>query len=82
MSRLEAQVADQSAQLEGMNFKYDAPHYAGTSSSSRRQTPTPADISEQDLEREMEEIRELEARKKRLEDRVNGMDEDLGGLLR
>lgn len=81
VTRLETQVADQSAQLEGMNFKYDTAHDVGTSS-SQRQMPTAAAATKQDLEREMEEIRELEARKQMLEARVSGMEEDLGGLLR
>ena len=36
----------------------------------------------EDLEREEEEIKELENRKRMLEDRVSGMERDLGGLLR
>ncbi|EMC95518.1 hypothetical protein BAUCODRAFT_122834 [Baudoinia panamericana UAMH 10762] len=35
-----------------------------------------------DLEREEEEVRELERKKKALEDRVTGMERDLGGLIR
>lgn len=38
--------------------------------------------TEADIEAEEAEIRELEARKKALEDRVSGMDKDLEGLLR
>jgi len=40
------------------------------------------EITDEDLWREEEEIRELERRKKELEDRVSGMERDLGGLLR
>ncbi|KIX00964.1 uncharacterized protein Z518_10030 [Rhinocladiella mackenziei CBS 650.93] len=39
-------------------------------------------FTEQDFRLEEDEIRELEARKKALEDRVSGMEKDLGGLLR
>jgi hypothetical protein len=39
-------------------------------------------ITDEDLRREGEEIRELERKKKELEDRVSGMERDLGGLLR
>ena len=39
-------------------------------------------VTEEDLRREDEEIRELEKKKRNLEDRVNGMDRDLGGLRR
>ncbi|KIW28210.1 uncharacterized protein PV07_07890 [Cladophialophora immunda] len=37
---------------------------------------------EEDFQVEEEEIRELEARKKALEERVSGMERDLGGLLK
>ena len=39
-------------------------------------------ISTEDLWREEEEIRDLENKKRALEDRVSGMERDLGGLLR
>lgn len=38
--------------------------------------------TEQDFQMEEDEIRELEAKKKELEDRVAGMERDLGGLLK
>ncbi|KAI9827081.1 MAG: hypothetical protein M1826_006445 [Phylliscum demangeonii] len=40
------------------------------------------EITEQDLKREEEEVRELEKRKRALEERVSRMEQDLGGLLR
>jgi hypothetical protein len=39
-------------------------------------------VTKEDLEREEAEIRELEAKKKALEERVVGMERDLGGLMR
>jgi hypothetical protein len=39
-------------------------------------------LTEQDFQNEENEIRELEAKKKALEERVSGMERDLGGLLR
>ena len=39
-------------------------------------------VTEADLERENQEIRDLEKKKRTLEDRVSGMERDLGGLLR
>lgn len=39
-------------------------------------------VTDADLRREDEEIRELEKKKRTLEDRVSGMERDLGGLLR
>jgi hypothetical protein len=43
--------------------------------------PEVMDVTDADLNRELEEIRELERKKRSLEDRVNGMERDLGGLL-
>jgi hypothetical protein len=39
-------------------------------------------VTKEDLDREEAEIRELEAKKKALEERVSGMERDLGGLMR
>lgn len=39
-------------------------------------------ITVEDLEKEEQEIQELERKKGALEDRVSGMERDLGGLLR
>lgn len=39
-------------------------------------------LTTEDLEQEEVEIRELEKKKKGLEDRVTGMERDLGGLMR
>lgn len=39
-------------------------------------------VTDEDIERELEEIRELERRKQALENRVTGMERDLGGLMR
>lgn len=40
------------------------------------------EVTDEDLAREEEEIKELEAKKKALDERVRGMERDLGGLLR
>jgi predicted MPP superfamily phosphohydrolase len=42
----------------------------------------PTIMSREDMEREEAEIRELEMKKKALEERVTGMEKDLGGLMR
>ena len=48
-----------------------------------RQAPSQEiQVTPEELRREEEEIRELEKKKRSLEDRINGMDRDLGGLLR
>ncbi|OQN99809.1 hypothetical protein B0A48_14579 [Cryoendolithus antarcticus] len=39
-------------------------------------------LTKEDLEREEEEVRELERKKRGLEERVTGMERDLGGLMR
>ena len=39
-------------------------------------------VTEEDIQREDDEIRELEKKRRQLEDRVAGMDRDLGGLMR
>lgn len=39
------------------------------------------EITDEDIERELEEVRDLERRKRVLEDRVTGMERDLGGLM-
>jgi chromosome segregation ATPase len=41
-----------------------------------------AEVTDEDLRREEAEIKELERRKKDLENRVSSMEKDLGGLLR
>ena len=66
--------------LEDNEFQSD-----GGDNRSKRETlrPSPEDqITLEDLEKEEEEIKELESRKRMLEDRVSGMERDLGGLLR
>jgi vacuolar-type H+-ATPase subunit I/STV1 len=43
--------------------------------------PEVPDVTDEDIEREMAEIRDLERRKRTLEQRVAGMERDLGGLI-
>lgn len=76
--RLEARVADNAAELERMNEAYDRDNEI------EYQEPQQYDVqvTDEDIERELEEIRELERRKQALEDRVSGMSRDLGGLMR
>ncbi|KAK2757961.1 hypothetical protein FQN54_004367 [Arachnomyces sp. PD_36] len=79
--RLQARVAEQSAQLERMNHSQS---YAsdGEEMSAEVSQPESTNVTDEDLEREMEEIRELEKKKRQLEARVSGMERDLGGLMR
>ncbi len=39
-------------------------------------------MTKEDLEQEEREVRELESKKQGLQDRVEGMEKDLGGLMR
>ena len=83
MARLEEVVARQSAQLEKMNLSQQyANDYDGIESSSELPQRPMSNISDEDLEHQLEEIRELELKKQILEDRVTEMGRDLGGLLR
>ncbi|KAL4866654.1 hypothetical protein BDV12DRAFT_131845 [Aspergillus spectabilis] len=79
IAELEERIARNTAELESMSRSYDDDHddpdNAGFSN------PEPSDVTDADLDRELEEIRELESKKRRLEDRVNGMERDLGGLM-
>lgn len=40
------------------------------------------DVTDEDIMRELDEIRDLEEKKRNLEDHVSGMEKDLGGLMR
>lgn len=44
--------------------------------------PTLEPMTEEDLRREEEEVRDLERKKQGLEDRVNSMGRDISGVLR
>lgn len=79
--RLKAREAEQSAQLEQMNLSH--PYESdGEDMLAEAPEPEPVDVTDEDLERELEEIRELEKKKQQLEARVSGMERDLGGLMR
>ena len=43
--------------------------------------PDVPEVTDEDIERELAEIRDLERRKRGLQDRVTGMERDLGGLV-
>ncbi|KAK2853277.1 hypothetical protein FQN49_005233 [Arthroderma sp. PD_2] len=83
LTHLERRVSDQAAELEQMNHSpyddSDYPHDAENADATRSEA---VEVTDEDIERELEAIRELEAKKRRLEARVTGMEKDLGGLLR
>lgn len=89
VTRYEARVSKQAAQLAKRNRRGN-PNDDGDDTCLEELTyPTSEDrpvnempITVEDLEREEQEIRELERKKRTLEDRLSGMEKDLGGLLR
>jgi chromosome segregation ATPase len=76
IAQLEDRVARNTAELEQMSQSYGEEY-------GDYDNPTTAtlEVTDADIEREMEEIRELERRKRALEARVSGMERDLGGLI-
>ncbi|KAJ5116387.1 hypothetical protein N7456_000735 [Penicillium angulare] len=78
ISGLEDRVDINTAELEQMRSGYGDEDHFTTASVSGFQ---PDEVTDQDIQRELAEIRELERRKQALEDRVTGMDRDLGGLI-
>ncbi|KAI9928010.1 hypothetical protein ASPWEDRAFT_567750 [Aspergillus wentii DTO 134E9] len=76
---LEDRVARNTAELEQMSHSYgdDYDDYYNTGVLQ----PEIPDVTDDDIERELEEIRELERKKRGMEDRVRNMERDLGGLL-
>jgi len=88
VARYELKVSKQTAQLAKINRNKDGD---GDFEDDDEDTdygtiiadgPHEMHITVEDLRREDEEIRELERKKRTLEDRVSGMERDLGGLLR
>lgn len=87
IAHYEERVADQAAQLARMNrsrdFDDEEDEYAEAES---QEQPEFGDgnypMTEEDMRREEEEIRELEQKKKNLEERVGALGRDLTGVLR
>ncbi|KAL1899154.1 hypothetical protein Sste5346_003076 [Sporothrix stenoceras] len=79
----EAKVAEQAQRLEGMNRdRRGGDEDYDDDMSMAAATPAAADgPTEEDLRQEEDEIRELERKKKELQERLRAMDKDLGGLL-
>lgn len=82
IKRYESIVANQAAELDRMHHPRDGPLSDEEGYAEAADEPPKASFSLQDLKREEQEVRELEERKKTLEDRVSSMERDLGGLLR
>ncbi|KLJ08211.1 hypothetical protein EMPG_16357 [Blastomyces silverae] len=86
IAHLESRIAEQAAQLQRMNRSQDYSSDYDNADTERDVPVVSAEVvshvTEEDLQRELLEIRELEGRKRRLEERVTGMERDLGGLMR
>lgn len=96
INRFEARVSKQTGQLARMNRSKsfangsdddndDEGGGGDVSVGNAHKMPTMSQdvqITAEDFKKEEEEIRELERKKRALEDRVSGMERDLGGLLR
>lgn len=78
----EQRVAKQSEALAGRRGYGDVQDDEDDDADVPVQENTFVALSAEDLEAEENEIRELEAKKKALEERVAGMEKDLGGLMR
>jgi hypothetical protein len=85
----EGRVASQSRELERMHRPSGAGYYEEDDEDMVDADVHAVDdenyvapMTKEDLMREEEEIRELEKKKRGLEDRVTGMERDLGGLMR
>lgn len=82
ITRYETRVAKQSAQLANMNKHKDGDEDEEDENPADNDASAEFQVTEEDIQREHEEIEELEKKKRLLEDRVSGMERDLGGLLR
>ncbi|KAL2816944.1 DASH complex subunit Spc34 [Aspergillus granulosus] len=79
IAELEERVARNTEELESMSRSYDDDYDDYENAGALN--PELTGVTDADLERELEEIKDLERRKRRLEARVTGMERDLGGLL-
>ncbi|KAL5356401.1 DASH complex subunit Spc34 [Aspergillus floccosus] len=76
---LEERVAKNTAELERMSHSYGDDYDELDMTNS---VPSElGEVTDADIERELEEIRRLEMKKRMLENRVSGMDRDLGELM-
>lgn len=79
----EAQVAEQTSQLgkltRSRNYGSD---YEGEDDAVVEDAPAVEEFSVEDMQREEEEIRELERKKRGLEERVSNMEKDISGVTR
>lgn len=86
IANYESRVAQQTTKLAKMTRSKDASGSGdGLENLDAQLIPTVDDyrrVTQEDLNKEAEEIRELEQKKLTLEEKVKGMERDLGGLSR
>ncbi|MCJ1402209.1 hypothetical protein MMC11_005429 [Xylographa trunciseda] len=84
IERYEARVAKQASQLERLNQpkNYDHDERLLNEDHEALQEGQPGKVTVEDIQREEAEMKELEKKKRGLEDRVSGYERDIGGLLR
>jgi len=73
----EERLAEQNIQLGRLNRNRD---YVDDEEDVEEESQVAPPLSEEDLRREEEEMRQLERKKKELEDRVTSMSRDISGL--
>ncbi|KAJ5632950.1 hypothetical protein N7490_009289 [Penicillium lividum] len=78
VARLENRVAKNTAELEQIRASYDDEDDFVPAAVVQPDVPG---VTDEEIEQELAEIRDLERRKRVLEDRVTGMERDLGGLM-
>ena len=88
IARYESKVSRQMAQLAKMNKHKDGDvdddddNEIEDEDVNAIESQGETHVTEEDIRREDDEIRELEKKKQQLEERVKGMERDLGGLRR
>ena len=84
ITRLEGRVAKQTSQLAALNKHKDGDDFEDEEEGAEDndEDAPETNVTETDIQKENEEIEELEKKKRLLEERVTGMESDLGGLLR
>jgi chromosome segregation ATPase len=80
IAQLEARVAENAIELERLSRLYDDDD--GDDEAFEEPRLEGMEVTDEAIEQELKDIRELEQRKQALEGRVTEMERDLGGLLR
>lgn len=78
----EYRLAEQTAQLSRMNRSRNYVDDEAEEADAEVEAPAFQPMTEDDLRREVEAVRQLERKKRGLEDRVNSMGRDISGVLR